>query len=236
MIREHIQRYALGTEVTLYELDLTEFGLGVIRIVPATAPGDTIVSFGGEEYAPHVVKSDGWETTTNGSLPRPVFTVANLDNTFTALVEQNDDLHGAKIARIRTYGRYLDGAPEADGNSHKPIDRYELVLKTEHTEEQITWQCAASMDQEGVTLPGRKVTRDYCTHDTRVWNPITEAFEYAIVTCPYAGEPRDINGDPCAPEDEVFSKRLQTCCKARFGADAVLPTRAFPGVARIRAQ
>lgn len=230
-IRSHVQAFALGAKVTLYKLDLTAFGLGIIRLV-AGVKGSTIISFGGNAYSPHPLKTEGWELSANNSLPRPTFTVANVDNAFTALVEQGDDLHGAILSRIRTYERYLDGGVEPDGNATLPIDVYQLVQKTEHTQDQISWVCAALMDQEDVVLPGRIITRDYCTHDVRRWTG--SAFDYTNATCPYTGAAKDINGVACASADEVFSKRLSTCCKARFGATAVLPTRAFPGVARLR--
>jgi lambda family phage minor tail protein L len=169
-------------------------------------------------------------------LPRPTITVANLDNSFTALVEDNDDLHGAIVSRIRTFGRYLDDGVDPDGDAHLPIDLYQISQKTEHTQESISWVLSALMDQEDVVLPGRIITRDFCTHEVRLWDPVANAFDYTFATCPYVGTPRDANGDPCAAADEVFSKRLETCCKARFGATAVLPTRAFPGVARLRAR
>lgn len=233
-IRDHVQGFDLGDEVFLYRLDLSEFGLGLVLLTPATESNSQAISFGGETYAPHPIKAGGFEMSTVGSLPRPTVTIANLDNSFTALVEQNDDLHGATLTRVRTYGRYLDGGPDEDGDQHLPLDVYVLSQKTEHTQERISWQCAAAMDQEGAELPARTITRDYCDHETRRWNPLTAAYDYVNVTCPYIGDPKDENGLPCAPADEVFSKRLKTCCIARFGANAVLPTRAFPGVSRIR--
>lgn len=233
-IREHVQRYALGAAVTLYTLDLTDWGFGIVRLVPATVSGAAAVSFGGNVYSPHPIKTEGWELVTGGSLPRPTIAIANVDNAFTALVEEGDDLHGAVLTRIRTFDRYLDSGPDPDSNAHKPLDIYQLSQKTEHTDEQITWQCSALMDQEDVVLPGRIVTRDYCTHDVRRWDPVAGAFDYTLATCPYTGTPKNVDGAPCAAADEVFSKRLKTCCQARFGANAVYPTRAFPGVARIR--
>lgn len=233
-IREHVQRFDLGEEVVLFQLDLTEFALGMVRIAPVTEGGGGVVEFGGLVYSPHPVRAEGFELTTAGSLPRPSFSVSNLDNSFTALVDQSDDLHGATLTRIRTYGRYLDSGPDPDGDAHLPLDVYTLSQKTEHTMERITWQCCAAMDQEGVELPARTIIRDYCDHQVRVWNPLTASYDYTNVTCPYVGAAKDENGVACAPADEVFSKRLKTCCQARFGQTAVLPTRAFPGVAKIR--
>lgn len=233
-IREHVQSFDLGDEVVLFTIDLAEWGLGIVRITPATESNNQAVSFGGQQYAPHPVRAEGFEIGTAGSLPRPRITIANLDNSFTALVEQNDDLHGAVVTRIRTYGRYLDSGPDADGDQHLPKDVYILSQKTEHTQERISWQLAALMDQEGAELPARTIVRDYCDHQTRRWDPLTASFDYTNVTCPYVGDPKDENGLPCAAADEVFSKRLKTCCMARFGETAVLPTRAFPGASRIR--
>lgn len=240
-IRSHIQAFDLGARVTLYELDLTMFGQGVVRIAPmADGEAGEAVGFGydadGEPiiYAPHPVNAEGFELAVGGSLPRPTFTVSNLNNSFTALVEQNDDLHGAVLTRIRTYGRYLNSGADPDADRHLPLDVYVLSQKVEHTDEQIGWACAAATDQEGVELPGRLIVRDFCGHDTRVWDAEAGAFDYTAATCPYVGQPKDEKGLPCAAADEVFSKRLTTCCQARFGATAVLPTRAFPGVARLR--
>lgn len=232
-IRSHVQAFDLGARVILYELDLTAFGLDIIRITPTTDGAGEALEFGGETYAPHPIEAEGFELTSGGSLPRPTFTVSNLENSFTALVEQNDDLHGGTLTRLRTYARYLDGSPEPDGDAHLPPDVYKLSRKVEHNQLQISWQCAAAMDQEGVELPGRLIVRDYCGHETRRWNSATGTFDYTNVTCPYVGAPKDANGQPCDPWAEVFSKRLSTCCQARFGATAVLPTRAFPGVARL---
>lgn len=235
-IREHIQAAALGEVVTLYQIDLTVFGLGVFYLTSApdhdSGLGE-VVSYQGQEYAPHPILAEGFELRGGGTLPRPKIAIANIDQSFTAMVEEHDDLHGGIVTRIRTYGRYLDGGADP-GGGELPRDVYRISRKLEDDGDQIGWQLSALMDQEGVDLPGRPIIRDYCTHDTRVWNAATETFDYSIATCPYTGEPKDENGLPCAPEDEVFSKRLNTCCQARFGATAVLPTRAFPGVARLR--
>lgn len=233
-VREHVQRFDLGQEVTLYELDLTEFGLGIVRFTPATEDNNTAIGFGGETYAPHPMRAEGFELTSAGALPRPSLSVSNLDNSFTALVDQNDDLHGATLTRIRTYGRYLDDGDDPDGEQHLPLDIYTVVQKTEHTLERISWQCAAAMDQESVELPARTIVRDFCDHTVRRWDPVAAAYDYVNVTCPWVGAAKNENGAPCAPADEVFSKKLKTCCQARFGVSAVLPTRAFPGVSKIR--
>lgn len=227
----HIQQADLGGDVTLYQLDLTMFGQGIIRIAPGTE-GASAVSFGGEVYAPLPVEAKGFAVSASGPLPRPTITVANLDNAFTALVSQNDDLLGAILTRIRTYTRYLDGQPDADGGAHLPLDVYELASKRVHTAEKISWQCKALMDQDGKALPGRIVTRDYCDHTYRQPDG-AGGFIYEGATCPYGGTAYfDKDDQPSSAANDQCSKRL-TGCRARFG-NAPLPFRGFPGVARLR--
>jgi lambda family phage minor tail protein L len=231
-IRGLVQASDLGAEVTLYELDLSMFGMGIVRLTPGHT-GSGLISFQGEQYAPHPIEADGFELTTTGTLPRPDFLVSNVENTFTALVEQHDDLQGAILTRLRTYETYLDDGA-TPGPDMLPPDVYLLSQKAKHTDTEIQWVCVAQMDQEGVALPARQIVRDWCGHDTRVWDGT--GFDYTNVTCPYTGPPKDEAGLPSDPWAEVFSKRLGTCCKARFGAKSVLPTRAFPGVARLRSR
>lgn len=229
-IRGHIQKASLGSRVVLYHLDLSTFGQEDFFITGGP-DGGSAVSFGGQVYSPWPVKAEGFEVST-GKLPTPMITLANLNKILDPIVEQNDDLIGAKFTRIRTYDRYLDTGEEPNGEAHLPLDVYELAALENHDNDVVTWRLSALIDQEGVKLPGRQCVRDYCDHIVRRWTGA--AFDYTGATCPYAGEPKDVDGNPCAPEDEVFSKRLGTCCQARFGATAALPFRGFPGVARLR--
>lgn len=233
-IASHIQGADLGARVVLYQLDCTVFNQGIFYLAPGT-DGSTAVSFGGQVYAPHPIRAEGFEVTTNGPLPRPTFEVSNLDNSFTALVEQNDDLQGAILTRIRTYDRYLDSGAEPDGDTHLPLDVFVLSQKTKHTRDVIGWSCAALMDQEGVQLPGRRIIRDYCDHTYRRWDAVGGTFDYTNVTCPYAGTDYfDEDGIATTAPFDACSKLLGSGCKARFGETGVLPTRAFPGVARLK--
>ncbi len=229
-IRSHIQSTRLGARVTLYRIDLSGFGLQDFFLTGGPDGGHK-VSFGGQEYDPWPVRADGFEITT-GKLPTPTLTLANVDGILDPIVEQNNDLVGARVTRLRTYSRYLDDGEEPNGDAYLVPDVYEITALEGHDHESVSWRLGALIDQEGVTLPGRQCVRDYCDHVVRVWNGA--AFEYGEATCPYVGQPMDENGEPCAPADEVFSKRLVTCCQARFGATAVLPFRGFPGVARIK--
>jgi lambda family phage minor tail protein L len=234
-IRSHVQRTSLGARVTLYYLNLSTFGLEDFFITGGPK-GGAAVSFGGQVFSPWPVTAEGFELTT-GKLPTPTFTMANIGGVLDPMVELHEDLVGAQVMRIRTYDRYLDDGPEPDGTAHLPIDVYETASLDRHDGEVVSWRLRSLIDQEGVTLPGRQCVRDYCDHVVRRWDASTGLFDYSKATCPYNesyGPARDVNGNICPSPDEVFSKRLGTCCQARFGQNVVLPFRGFPGVARLR--
>jgi lambda family phage minor tail protein L len=81
-------------------------------------------------------------------------------------------------------------------------------------------------------LPRRQVLRDTCLHTYRVWNGT--AFDYSRATCPYTGSATFAADDTVSDNAHDRCSRLVSGCKERFGETAVLPTRAFPGVARYR--
>lgn len=229
-IRGHVQKASLGARVTLWHIDLSTFGIEDFFITGGP-DGGSAASFNDVVYSPWPVQAEGFELTT-GKMPTPTFTLANVNGILDGIVEQNEDLIGARVTRIRTYDRYLDDGAEPNGDAHLPLDVYEFAALETHDNEVVSWRLAALIDQEGVRLPGRQCVRDYCDHIVRDY--VAGAFDYTKATCPYTGDPKDVNGNPCAPEDEVFSKRLGTCCQARFGETAALPFRGFPGVARLK--
>lgn len=229
-VRQHVQKSALGARVVLWKLDLSLFGQSNMYVTGGPQ-GGSAVSFGGQSYSPHPVRADGFEVAT-GKLPQPTWALANIDGILSPIVETYDDLIGATLTRIRTYDRYLDGGAEPNSAAKLPEDSWLLAQKMRDDHEVIQWKLVAMIDQEGVMLPGRQVVQDYCDHRVRRWNG--SSFDYTDATCPYVGTPRDIDGNVTTGALEVFSKRLNTCCQARFGETAALPTRAFPGVARVR--
>ncbi len=229
-IRSHIQKSALGARVVLFHVDLSTFDIADFYITGGP-DGGSAVSFGGQVFSPWPVTAEGFELAT-GKMPTPVLTLANIEGILDPIVEQNGDLVGARVTRIRTYDRYLDGGAEPNGDAYLPLDVYELTALLDHNDDVVSWRLSALIDQEGVKLPGRQCVRDYCDHIVRRWTGAV--FDYTQATCPYDGDPKDVNGVACAPEDEKFSKRLNTCCQARFGTTATLPFRGFPGLARLK--
>lgn len=225
------QQPTVDDEIELYIIDATAIGGDIYHITSNAFTHDE-VGFQGDTYAPHPVSSEGWEWNGRGSLPTPTLRVSNVSLAFGAAVIAYDDLKGATVTRIRTYKRYLDGQPYADsvGNAY-PLDIYNIDRKRLQNNTVIEWELAAVTDQQGIYLPRRPVLRNACTHRYRRWNSDTSSFDYVNATCPFAGASYfDANGRVTDAAHDRCGKKLSDC-KLRF-ADAPLPTRAFPGVAR----
>lgn len=236
-IQGHIQKSELGAEIKLVEIDLTEFGEGVLRWVVGDE-GSIVqqVTFGGHIWTPFPVRLEGFEMSASGPLPRPTVAVSDVGGLLTPIVNSNRNLIGAPFKRIITYDRFLDDGEEPDEEAMHPPDEYLLARKTQHKAgETIAWELQAHLDVGGAELPGRQVVRDFCDHDYRVYDPLTGDFDYTNATCTYTGDIYlDTNDQPCDKQHDSCSKRLAGGCKARFGIDAELPYRGFPAVNRTR--
>lgn len=231
-LKQELHKLEPDARVELFTLDATALGAGVYRFT--TTKTETALVFRGQSYPFAPVEISGFEISAQGSLPTPSVSVGIVGTVFQGLVIQYDDLLGATLTRERTFARFLDNGSTPDSNAVLAPDIYRIEQKTAHVPgETITWQLSAVLDQQGVQIPRRRFLRSTCLHTYRVWNG--SAFVYTSATCPYAGTSyfrADGTATATAAQD-VCGKRLSDC-KARFGAAATLPTRAFPGIALVR--
>jgi len=218
--------------VHLFILDTTFLGGPVLRFVQGSEH-DGPLSFGGQVYDPVDVKFDGLETQGVGALPTPTLQVSNADGVFQSVINTYGDLPGCTVHRIRTYRKFLDGQPDADGGAFFGPDTFRVERKATENNTIIEWELSAALDQEGKQVPGRQVIRETCIWRYRYFNKSSNQFDYAKAQCPYTGDAYfDINDQPVDdPAKDVPSRRL-SCCKLRFGANNPLPFGGFPGVSR----
>lgn len=231
-IAREAQALAADPLVVLFRLDASVLGGGIYCFTQSALESGPIV-FGGITYAPVDIEAEGFEWNGVGTLPAPRIRVSNADRIVGSIAIEYGDLLGASLLRIRTFRKFLDGQPDADPNAHFPLDLYRIERKVSQNKLFVEWELSAAMDQEGRMLPGRQVLRDACTHRYRRWTG--GAWDYTRATCPYAGTGLfTATGDPApSAAQDMCGKRLEDC-KKRFGSDGVLPTRSFPGVARLR--
>jgi lambda family phage minor tail protein L len=185
-------------------------------------PDSAKIQWKGNIYEPLPLLSAGYEKTTAGQIPQPSLTVANVLGTFTEVINSLDDLVGGKVTRRRTLGKYLDGEPGADSTQEFPIDIFFIERKTEETALSITWQLSSVLDLEGVLLPRRVITQNFCQ------------WQYRSSECGYTGGAvADASDRPTGNINlDVCGKRLASC-QLRF-VNQSLPFGGFPGANLVR--
>lgn len=186
----------------------------------------------GMTYLALPVQVEGFDVSSQGTLPRPKLTIANVQGLFSALIRKYDDLIGLKLIRKRTFARYLDavnfaeGNPTADPNVSFPDDLWYIDQKTEETKYTISWELSSAFDLQGVQLPRRQIIQNYCQ------------WKYRGGECGFDGGYFDINDKPCINQsDDKCAKKLSSC-RVRFESvytgnqRPILPFGGFPGATR----
>jgi lambda family phage minor tail protein L len=231
-LAEFNQNAELDDFIVLFEIDTTILGGEVYRFT-SSSKSSSAVKFGNNIYTPIDVDADGWEWNGSGQAPTPKLRIGNTTKLLTGLVNQYQDLLGATVTRIRTWARYLSDGNSPDSTSIFPRDVYRIERKATENKFFVEFELANAIDQSGKQLNARQILRDICTHRYRSWDPVTLQFIYTNVTCPYhGGASFNAQGVPCPTSQDMCGKLLSDCV-ARFGNNE-LPTRAFPGVARVR--
>jgi lambda family phage minor tail protein L len=190
----------------------------------------------GEEYTPIPIKATGFEKNGVGQFPKPLLAMSNITGAGSNLMQVFGDIRGAAVTRTRLYAENLDNGSEPDPLAHYPPDVFVLTRRTRQNANLIEFELASRMDQQGVKLPRREITRNVCPWKYRTWNATTGQFNYADGDegCPYTGASYyDLDGNTVVnPEDDKCSHQLETGCRARYGKDEELPFGAFPMVGR----
>lgn len=226
-----IQKPDIGRVVRLFRIDITPLG-GPVYHFTSSYENPTPVKYQNIEYTPIPIEAEGFEITANGMLPQPKLRLSAVNTLASALIHDYRDLVGARVTRLRTLERFLDGKPDADPDAHFPPEIYRIDRKAAHNKVMVEWDLAPAIDQEGTRLPRRQVLRDTCTWRYRIYTG--SGFDYSRATCPYTGSNYyDDMGNPTTASNDRCGKRLSDC-RLRFGQNAALPFGGFPGVARVR--
>lgn len=230
-VSKELQSLAPSAIIELFELQVGENKNDWLYFHAGTNELSGNVVWQGQTYIALPIQVEGFNINSQGSLPRPTLTIANIQGLFSSLIRKYDDLIGVKILRKRTFARYLDavnfpkGNPHADPNVEFPTDIWYIDKKVVENKYTIQWELASAFDLQGVQLPRRQVIQNYCQ------------WIYRSGECGYDGAYFDINDKPCInAKDDKCAKKLSSC-KVRFesfGAlqKPVLPFGGFPGASR----
>ena len=158
-----IELFQLHLDATLHgSSDIYYFHNGVNAAVTGN------VVWNGQSYVRLPLEATGFDYSSSGSLPRPKLAVSNIGSSITALLLQvnlittGNDLGGAKVVRIRTLKKYLDGEAGADPHAKFPDEIWYVDRKSNENRAVVEFELASKFDLVGVMLPRRQVIANVC--------------------------------------------------------------------------
>jgi len=227
-IANRIQRFEPGELVALYILDASNFAGGPTFYFTSTDLGGAPIAFQGQDYTPIDFEATGFEYSGKGPQPRPRIKISNVNKVAQAAAIEFSDLLGATLTRMRTFGEFLDGGSNP-GNHTLPLDVYTVDRKSSQNSNQIEWELASSLDQQGKMLPGRQIFKNFCNLRYRRWNG--SSFDVsAVMPCPYAGASYFTRDGVATTEANDICNKTLSACRLRFGQHGDLPFGGFPGI------
>ncbi len=184
--------------ISLYKIDISEIkanrDLGQSDIIPdllrfhnEESLNQKILKFKGEDYYPLPIITDGFQTTSDGTIPRPTITFASIRGIedaaekdtaayyFRSLkraILQLDNMIGAKVIRARTFYKFLDAANNLPGvgdfiqgldkNPEFPRESYYVQRKISEDKHGIQLELSSVLDMQNFKLPSRLVLASRC--------------------------------------------------------------------------
>lgn len=236
-ITSDIQKSATDALVILYEVDTTKYPGGQIyRFHDGVSLISTSIVWAGNTYTPFPIEVSGFETSGNGSSPRPKVRIANISGLLGTLANSMSDLIGCKFTRIRTFAKYLDAVnfpgginTTADPNAHFPTDIYFIDRKSTENKLIVEFELTSVLDLQGIMLPRRQVIANVCS------------WKYKGPECGFSGgaianeldQLCASNGGSIPDIQDKCSKKLGGC-ELRFPNNQILPFGGFPAVGLIK--
>jgi len=219
-----VELYQLHLDATLHGTsDIYYFHAGV----NANVTGNIV--WNGQTYIRLPIQAEGFDYSNGGTLPRPTLSVANLGGEISALllaanaVTPGNDLGGAKVVRVRTLKKFLDGEAGADPHAKFPDEIWYVDRKSAETRDVVQWELASKLDMAGTMIPKRQIIANVCQ------------WQYRSAECGYTGSNywNEIDQVVGTLAQDKCGKRLGSC-KLRFGATAELPFGSFPGAGLVQ--
>jgi lambda family phage minor tail protein L len=184
-----LQGVAPSAIIELFELELNTLQHGISATYRFHAGSNLNTNgelvWAGNSYLRFPVEADGFSYSGRGSLPRPTLRIANLTGTITALLlTLPSGIEGAKVTRIRTLARYIDGANfpggvnplgTPDPTASFPPEIYYIDRKASENRDVIEFELACAFDLANVRAPKRQCIGNICQ------------WKYRSTECGYTG-------------------------------------------------
>lgn len=178
--------------ITLWEIDVTNLGIDqgvtleenekIFRFHNNVNLTTNNLTFQGKTYNVAPIQAEGFEISSKGAIPTPklALTVDDSGLPFFSLFKNQlkrlGDLTGAKVTRIRTFAKYLDGENWAEGipdgfapdsYAEFPRDVYYIDRKSNENKFGIEFELASILDLENLQLPSRLIFARRCSWQYR---------------------------------------------------------------------
>ena len=224
-IQEQIQSLEPSAVIELYQLHMTEAVNGgdiSYYYHPGTNEIYGNIVFDGITYSAVPCEFDGFKRSTQGTLPRPTFTIANTDSAISNLLVSYNPLN-AQIKRIRTCKKFLDASnfssgsnPTADSTAvFEADDIWYIDRVASETKTSVSFELTTKLDLTNLRLPRRQVL-EHCP------------WLYKGTQCGYSGTSYfNINDAPTSAANDECGHRYSSCA-LRFPTGD-LPYGGFPG-------
>jgi lambda family phage minor tail protein L len=218
-LREDLNKLNPSSIIELFELQLNAAQHGVNDTYRFHAGTNMVdngdVTWAGNSYLRFPVEADGFEYSGQGQLPRPKLRVSNILGTITALLlTLPNGLEGAKVTRLRTLARFIDGVNFSGGTNpygtpdptaEFPREIYYIDRKVVETRDVIEFELAAVFDLIGVRAPKRQCVSNVCQ------------WKYRGPECGYAGNAYfNTNNQPVTTLAEDACGKQLSSCELRF--------------------
>lgn len=167
-LNSDFQKLYVDGLITLYELDASQLGAGILRF-HGHQQSNAII-WQGEAFEPMALQVEGLELNSTGKASSPILAMANhingVQGAVTAYCLQFEDFAGAKLKVIKTLAKYLDAANFSDGNpladpTQSKTQIWYIEQKTSENSQQVTFELSNPIDFEGRQIPVRNIT-SYC--------------------------------------------------------------------------
>ena len=176
------------------------------------------VTIDGTTYLPLPIQIEGIQFDGAQAPAQPTLTLGYVDPSIRALIHQFGYLTGATVEIAMAMG-----VPETlDASNIFAATTWKLDQATIN-KDRAAWVLRSLLDGEGLKIPRRFISRDYCPFTVRRWNG-TE-FDEEGVQCPYVWGNRegedtlvifDEQGNETSDESkEHFARTLKGCCELR---------------------
>lgn len=231
-----------STVINLFEIDCQQIALDYGLITNSSIFNDansyifrfhnhiklfnTSIFWRDNEYIAAPISAEGFEMSTNGTLPTPKLSISVNDETVSALsllkqqIYSMGDIAGAKVTRFRTLLKFLDAKNfinlivpddfEPDATIELGREIYYIDRKSLENRQTIEYELASVIDVEGLQLPRRLVLANKCPFSYRGWGCLYE-YESRKETVIHEGAVMPFAAPPIANEkDEKIENIIGT--------------------------